>query len=69
VSANSTIKINLSCNDNNLLDADHFSVGSRQHIIFSWPVENPQDNLMQLDPLCNVDETTPHSCITLDPTL
>ncbi|MFQ3197106.1 MAG: type IV pilus assembly protein PilV [Paraglaciecola sp.] len=68
-SANPIVKIGLSCEDNNPLDGDLCSVGSRQRIILSWPIENWQGNQGILNPDCNVDQPTAHACIILEPTL
>ncbi|MFQ3236066.1 MAG: type IV pilus assembly protein PilV [Paraglaciecola sp.] len=68
-SANPIVKIGLSCSDNNPLDADVCSVGSRQRIILSWPIENWQGNEGALNPDCNVDQVTAHACVILEPTL
>lgn len=68
-SANPIVKIGLSCTDNNVLDADVCSVGSRQRIILAWPIEHWQGNEGVLNPDCNVEQSLAHACIILDTTL
>lgn len=66
VSANPTVKLYVACDDNNLIDAEACSTGSRLSIILAWPVENWQNIDRQLNEECNVDESEPHDCVRLD---
>lgn len=66
VSANPTVELNLSCDDNNELDAEACSTGSRVSIILSWPVENWQNIDRALNAECNVEKSEPHDCVRLD---
>lgn len=67
--ANPSIRININCADNNVLDADACSAGSRHSIVLKWPVENWQNIDRVLNPECNVSESEPHDCVVLDVTL
>jgi type IV pilus assembly protein PilV len=70
VAANPEIEISLTCElDNNAVDADACSVGSKHIVILSWPVENWQNIERTLNADCNVDETIPHDCVSVDVTL
>ena len=69
VSSNPAVTIGLSCSDNNALDADSCSVGSRHRIILTWPVESWQNNNRVLNPICNVAAAEPQDCVVLDVTL
>jgi type IV pilus assembly protein PilV len=70
VAANPEIKISLTCEvDRNAADADACSVGSKHIVILSWPVENWQNIERTLNADCNVDETLPHDCVSVDVTL
>ena len=69
VNANSEIKITLSCEDNNLADATTCSVGSKHIVTLSWPVENWQNIQRSLNAKCNVDQSTPYDCVSVDITL
>ncbi|WP_339722969.1 prepilin-type N-terminal cleavage/methylation domain-containing protein [uncultured Paraglaciecola sp.] len=70
VAANPEIEISLTCElDNNAADADACSVGSKHIVILSWPVENWQNIDRTLNADCNVDETLPHDCVSVDVTL
>ena len=68
-SSHPNTRINLTCSDNNLLDGDTCSVGSRHSVILKWPVQNWQDNERTLNPECNVGETEAFDCVVLDITL
>jgi type IV pilus assembly protein PilV len=68
-SSNPAASIGLSCTDNNLLDADSCSVGSRHRIILTWPVESWQNNNRILNPICNVGAAEPKDCVALDVTI
>jgi type IV pilus assembly protein PilV len=70
VAANPEIEISLSCEeDNDLADTDTCSVGSKHVVILSWPVENWQNIERTLNADCNVGETLPHDCVSVDVTL
>lgn len=70
VAANPEIEISLSCElDNNTADTDACSVGSKHIVILSWPVENWQNIERTLNDDCNVGETLPHDCVSVDVTL
>ena len=70
VAANPEIEISLTCElDNNAADTDVCSVGSKHIVILSWPVENWQNIERTLNADCNVDETQPHDCVSVDVTL
>lgn len=70
VAANPEIEISLSCElDNNAADTDACSAGSKHVVILSWPVENWQNINRILNADCNVGETIPHDCVSVDVTL
>ncbi|MEP1445756.1 MAG: prepilin-type N-terminal cleavage/methylation domain-containing protein [Paraglaciecola sp.] len=70
VAANPEIEISLTCElDNNAADADACSVGSKHIVTLSWPVENWQNIQRTVNADCNVDETIPHDCVSVDVTL
>lgn len=69
VLANPDIEINLSCEDNDLVDAQACSVGSKHIITLTWPVEDWRGISRTLNALCNIDKTTPHDCVSLEVTL
>jgi type IV pilus assembly protein PilV len=70
VAANPEIEISLSCElDNNAAQTNFCGVGSRHVVILSWPVENWQNINRTLNADCNVDETLPHDCVSVDVTL
>jgi type IV pilus assembly protein PilV len=70
VAANPEIEISLTCDeDNDLADTDTCSVGSKHTVILSWPVENWQNIERTLNADCNVGETLPHDCVSVDVTL
>jgi len=68
-SANPNTRVNITCADNNALDADTCSAGSRHSIVLKWPVENWQNVERMLNPECNASESDPHDCVILDITL
>ncbi|WP_166425091.1 pilus assembly protein PilV [Paraglaciecola sp. 20A4] len=68
-SAAPNLSISLTCDDNNLLDGDSCSAGSRQQIMVAWPVVNWQNQQRVLNTECNANKDTPHDCVTLDLTL
>ena len=69
VASNPEIEISLSCEDNNLADAQACSVGSKHIVILRWPVENWQNISRTLNPKCNVGKSTPYDCVSVDVTL
>jgi len=70
VAANPEIEISLSCElDNNTADTDLCSVGSKHIVILSWPIQNWQNIERTLNADCNVGETLPHDCVSVDVTL
>lgn len=70
VAANPEIEVRLSCAaDNNAADANTCSVGSKHVVTLSWPVANWQNIERTLNANCNVDETVPHDCVSVDVTL
>ena len=70
VAANPEIEISLSCElDNNAADTDLCSVGSKHIVILSWPVQNWQNIQRTLNANCNIGETLPHDCVSVDVTL
>ncbi|WP_281259804.1 type IV pilus modification protein PilV [Bowmanella denitrificans] len=67
---NPAANINLTCSDNDLLDADACSAGSRHRIMISWPAANWQNIDRQLNALCNpANSNDPRDCVVLDVTL
>lgn len=66
VSSNPTVELELNCDDNNILDAETCSSGSRVSIILAWPVENWQNIDRALNAECNVAKAEPHDCVRLD---
>lgn len=66
VASNPSVELSVECDDNNAIDAEECSTGSRLSIILSWPVENWQNIDRQLNAECNVDESEPHDCVRLD---
>lgn len=69
VASNPEIEVLLSCEDNNLADAQACSVGSKHIVTLSWPVENWQNINRTLNATCNVGKTTPFDCVSVDITL
>lgn len=64
---NPAVTLNVSCNDNNLADAQACSAGSAQQIMLSWPVENWQNIERKLNPTCNPDsDAEPRDCVLLE---
>lgn len=68
-SVSSNFELSLTCTDNNTLDGDTCSAGSRHRIFLKWPVENWQNIERQLNADCNVGESEPHDCVVVDVTL
>ncbi len=70
VAANPEIEISLSCKlDNNTADTDLCSAGSKHIVILRWPVQNWQNIERTLNADCNLGETLPHDCVSVDVTL
>ena len=69
VGANPDIEISLTCEDNNLADAQACSVGSKHIVTLSWPVENWQNINRTLNARCNLGRTSPYDCVSVDITL
>lgn len=70
VAANPEIKVKLTClADNNPADTNTCSVGSKHVVTLSWPVENWQNIERTVNADCNVGETLPHDCVSVDVTL
>ena len=68
-SSNPNTRLSVTCADNNLLDADSCSAGSRHSIVLTWPVESWQNHERVLNPKCHASELEPHDCVVLDITL
>ncbi|WP_241264277.1 type IV pilus modification protein PilV [Bowmanella dokdonensis] len=69
-SSNPAATVSLTCTDNDGLDADACSSGSRHRIIVSWPTESWQNIDRQLNAACNpVAGAEPRDCVVLDVTL
>lgn len=64
---NPSVTLDVSCNDNNLADADACSAGSAQQIMLSWPVENWKNIDRKLNPVCNPSsDAEPRDCVLLE---
>lgn len=66
---NPSIQIDINCDDNDDLDGDSCSAGSRHTILLKWPVENWKNIDRILNDECNVSVSQPHDCVALDVTL
>lgn len=66
---NPAISMSLTCADNDDLDGDSCSAGSRHTILLRWPVENWRNRDRMLNSECNEGLETPHDCVVLDVTL
>ncbi|MEP4891426.1 MAG: type IV pilus modification protein PilV [Aliiglaciecola sp.] len=66
VSSNPTVTLAVSCEDNNVVDAEVCSTGSRVSIVLSWPIENWQNIDRTLNAECLIDEDEPRDCVKLD---
>ena len=66
---NPNVSMSLTCVDNNDLDDDACSAGSRHTILLRWPTENWRNQSRSLNSECNVGVTDPHDCVVLDVTL
>lgn len=69
VNTNPLIELELTCIDNNILDTDDCSVGSRHRIILAWPVEQWQGNSRSLNPECLAGRSGEHDCVIIEVTL
>lgn len=66
---NPNVSMSLTCTDNDNLDGDTCSAGSRHTIQLRWPVENWRSQERVLNSECNVGMSSPHDCVVLDVTL
>ena len=66
---NPNVHISVSCDDNNDLDDESCSAGSRHTILLRWPADNWRDQSRALNSECNVGVTDPYDCVVLDVTL
>lgn len=66
---NPNVDMSLTCVDNNDLDDDACSAGSRHTILLKWPAENWRNQSRSLNSECNVGVSEPHDCVVLDVTL
>ena len=69
VSSNPEVTIGLSCEDNNLLDTNSCSAGSKHSVILRWPTQNWQNTERRLNAECNIDASEPMDCVIVDVTL
>lgn len=69
VITNPDVSIALTCEDNDATDTQSCSVGSKHIVTLSWPVENWQNINRTLNAKCNVAQTSPHDCVSVDITL
>ena len=69
VSSNPEANIALTCEDNNGLDANTCSAGSKHIVTLSWPVQSWQNNERRLNADCNDDTDEPMDCVIVDITL
>lgn len=67
--ANPGMQVSLNCSDNDILDGDTCSAGSRHSIVLAWPTENWQNIDRSLNAECNQGLSEPHDCVVLDVTL
>lgn len=66
---NPNVAMTVTCTDNNNLDGDACSAGSRHTIRLRWPVENWRSQSRTLNAECNLGVDEPHDCVVLDVTL
>lgn len=66
---NPNVELSLTCSDNDNLDGDSCSAGSRHTILLKWPIQQWQNISGVLNSECNTEETSPHDCVILDVTL
>lgn len=66
---NPGISIAVSCADNNDIDVDACSAGSRHTILLRWPVESWLNKERVLNADCNIGVSEPHDCVSMDLTL
>jgi type IV pilus assembly protein PilV len=69
VQTNPEVEVNLSCDDLDLTDVHLCSVGSKLAVTLTWPVQKWQNLERTVNPICNVDKTSPHDCIAVELTL
>ncbi len=69
VSSNPEVTIALTCEDNNLLDTNACSAGSKHSVVLSWPAQGWQNNERRLNADCNVGSSEPMDCVVVDVTL
>ena len=69
VSSNPEVTVNLTCEDNNLLDTNACSAGSKHSVVLSWPAQSWQNNELRLNADCNDDDDEPMDCVIVDVTL
>ncbi|MDO6694029.1 type IV pilus modification protein PilV [Aliiglaciecola sp. 3_MG-2023] len=65
VSSNPTVTLSVSCDDNNAVDGELCSTGSRVSIVLSWPIENWKNIDRTLNEEC-LSEDEPRDCVKLD---
>lgn len=68
-SNNPNIQLSLTCEDNDILDDESCSAGSRHSIVLTWPVQNWQNNDRIMNAECNPGENDNYDCVVLDITL
>ncbi len=66
---NPNVSLELNCTDNNELDGDTCSAGSRHSIVLRWPIQQWQNISGVLNAECNEGVSDPHDCVILDVTL
>ncbi|WP_324255606.1 type IV pilus modification protein PilV [Planctobacterium marinum] len=68
-SSNPNMALELSCEDNDVLDDEACSAGSRHSIILKWPVQNWLNKERNTNADCNDGESSNFDCVVLDLTL
>lgn len=68
-SSNPNMELALSCNDNDILDDEACSAGSKLSIILKWPVQNWLNRERSKNNDCNDGESANFDCVILDLTL
>ncbi|GAA6184198.1 MULTISPECIES: type IV pilus modification protein PilV [Alteromonadaceae] len=66
VSSNPSVTLAVSCQDNNALDGEACSTGSRVSILLSWPVENWKNIDRTLNDECESEDDEARDCVKLD---
>ncbi|QPG06499.1 pilus assembly protein PilV [Salinimonas marina] len=69
VQTNPQTRINVGCQDNNIVDADVCSAGSRIQITLSWPVTVSANRNYNLMARCNPTDGDSNECVFKDITL